>query len=149
MPLQSVANPQRALTELVDASSAFHSYSTFLTCCLLIYMRASISCSQMSITVCHYHFKTLSILSVVLSAAAIIFLLIPVTQAVQTQPSLSGFHYLQHTLLRSCTRWKKGIFSPTWDPIQQALKTPSLRLLWNFTLILSTTGKAVGIYSSF
>lgn len=138
-----MANPQRALTELVDASSAFHSCSTFLTCRPLIYMRASISCSQFVITTLRPSAYS------VLSAAAIIFLLIPVTQAVQTQPSLSGFHYLQHTLLRSCTGWKKGIFFPIWDPIQQALKTPSLRLLWNFTLILSTTGKAVGIYSSF
>lgn len=57
-----MAKLQRALTELVDTSSAFHSCSTFLTCRPLIYKRASISCSQMSITVCHYHFKTLSIL---------------------------------------------------------------------------------------
>lgn len=74
-------------------------------------MRASICCSQMSITVCHYHFKTLNVLLVGCNFCCCHhILLLPVTQAVQTQPSLAGFHYLQHSL-PSHTGWEKVNFS--------------------------------------
>lgn len=61
----------------------------------------------MSISFCYYYFKTLNMLSAALFDVAIIFLLIPVTPAVQTQPSLTGFHYLQRSL-RSYTGWEVG-----------------------------------------